>query len=98
MSVTTLPVTEAKQRFTEIVKGAEECFDRYLVTKNGKDAAIVMSAEEYESLLESIDVLASRKEMRALAEAIEQSRSGELIPLDDYLTQKKKSRARKARR
>jgi antitoxin YefM len=98
MSVTTVPVTEAKQRFTEIVKGVEECFDRYLVTKNGKDAAIVMSAQEYESLLETIDVLASKKEMRALVEATEQSRGGETVSLDDYLAQKKQSRTRKARR
>jgi antitoxin YefM len=98
MSVTTVPVTEAKQRFTEIVKGVEECFDRYLVTKNGKDAAVVMSAGEYESLLETIDVLASRKEMRALVEATGQSRNGETIALDDYLTQKARSRTRKRRR
>jgi len=98
MSVTTVPVTEAKQRFTEIVKGVEECFDRYLVTKNGKDAAIVMSAQEYESLLETIDVLASKKEMRALVEATEQSRGGETISLDNYLAQKKRSVTRKARR
>lgn len=98
MSVMTVPVTEAKQRFTEIVKGVEECFDRYLVTKNGRDAAIVMSAGEYESLLETIDVLASKKEMRALVEAMEESRGGETTSLDDYLTQKKKSRTRKERR
>lgn len=97
MSVMTVPVTEAKQRFTEIVKGVEECFDRYLVTKNGRDAAIVMSAGEYESLLETIDVLASKKEMRALVEAMEESRGGETTSLDDYLTQKKKSRTRKER-
>jgi prevent-host-death family protein len=94
----TVPVTEAKQRFTEIVKGVEEYFDRYLVTKNGKDAAIVMSAQEYESLLETIDVLASKKEMRALVEATAQSRGRETISLDDYLTQKKQHRTRKGRR
>jgi prevent-host-death family protein len=48
MSTITLPVTEAKQRFTELVKGAEESFDRYLVTKNGKEAAVLLSAEEYD--------------------------------------------------
>ncbi len=98
MSVMTVPVTEAKQRFTEIVKGVEEYFDRYLVTKNGKDAAVVMSAGEYESLLETIDVLASKKEMHALVEAMEESRGGKTTSLDDYLTKKKKSRTRKGRR
>jgi prevent-host-death family protein len=91
MSVITVPVTEAKQRFTEIVKGVEDCFDRYLVTKNGKDAAIVMSAEEYESLLETLDVLSSKKETRALLHGTLQSRRGETVALDQYLAQKKQS-------
>jgi len=98
MSVVTVPVTEAKQRFTEIVKGVEEYFDRYLVTKNGKDAAIVMSAGEYESLLETIDVLAGKKEMQALVEATGQSRGKQTVALDDYLAQKKNSRRRKGSR
>lgn len=98
MSVITVPVTEAKQRFTEIVKGVQEYFDRYLVTKNGKDAAIVMSAEEYESLLETLDILANRKEVQALSDAAGQARRGETVALDQYLGEKKRSRNPKGRR
>lgn len=98
MSVVTVPVTEAKQRFTEIVKGVELYFDRYLVTKNGKEAAVLMSAEEYESLLETIDVLGSKKELAALLEGAEESRKGKTVSLDTYLSQKEQSKKRKARR
>lgn len=98
MSVMTVPVTEAKQRFTEIVKGVEEYFDRYLVTKNGKDAAVVMSAAEYESLLETIDVLANKKETRALLEGKVQAGGGETVSLDEYLAQKKRAEKRRRRR
>jgi prevent-host-death family protein len=97
MSVIALPVSEAKQRFTEIVKGVEEYFDRYLVTKNGKEAAVVMSAEEYESLLETLDVLASKKEVRAIREASAQARRGQTISLATYLQQKQRSPKRKVR-
>ena len=98
MSVVTVPVTEAKQRFTEIVKGVEECFDRYLVTKNGKEAAVVMSAEEYESLLETIDVLASKKELDALLKGSAQAQRGETVSLDVYLSAKENSKKRRRRR
>ena len=98
MSVITVPVTEAKQRFTEIVKGVEDCFDRYLVTKNGKDAAVVMSSEEYEGLLETLDILSSGKEMRALLKGTAGSHQGERVALDHYLDQKKRSSNRGKRR
>lgn len=96
MSVTLVPVTEAKQRFTELVKGAEESFDRYLVTKNGKEAAVLMSVEEYEGLLETIDILARSGEVRALAEAAGQAQRGETISLESYQAQKRSGRKTRA--
>ena len=98
MSVITLPVTEAKQRFTEIVKGAQKYFDRYLVTRNGKEAAVVMSAEEYENLLETLDVLASKDEVRAIRQGSAQARNGETVSLDAYLRKKQASRKKRTRR
>jgi len=49
MSTNTLPVAEAKQRLTELVKAAHEKYDRYLITRNGKRAAVIVSAEKYDS-------------------------------------------------
>ncbi|MEK6570072.1 MAG: type II toxin-antitoxin system Phd/YefM family antitoxin [Bacteroidota bacterium] len=98
MSVNTLPVTEAKQRFTELVKAAEEMYDRYLITRNGKEAAILMSVEEYESLLETIDILVNRREVRAIAEAMVQVRRKETILLNAYLARKKKASTARMKR
>ncbi|MBI4419166.1 MAG: type II toxin-antitoxin system Phd/YefM family antitoxin [Ignavibacteriales bacterium] len=98
MSVIMMSVTEAKQRFTEIVKRTQEVFDRILVTRNGKEAAVVMSAEEYESLLETIDVLGSKAEIRALAAASMQARKGDTISLEVYRSQKKSAGKKRSRR
>ena len=98
MSVTMMPVTEAKQKFTEIVRRADEFFERYLVTKNGKEAAVLMSAEEYESLLETIDVLANTKEVQALSQAAAQVKMGATISLEEYRSQKKSAGRKRSRR
>ena len=98
MSVITMPVTEAKQRFTEIVKGAQEYFDRYLVTKNGKEAAVLMSAAEYENLLETLDVLSDKNEVRAIRQGSAQARNGETVSLEAYLRKKQAPRKSRARR
>ena len=97
VSTITLPVSEAKQRFTEIVKGAEELYDRYIITKNGKEAAVVMSAEEYESLLETLDILANKKEVQAIAEGVAHARRKETISLGKYLAMKRKNYKRDGR-
>lgn len=92
MNTITIPVSEAKQRFTELVKGVEEYFNRYLITKNGKEAAIVMSAEEYDNLLETLDVLANREEVKAINEASRQIKNKETISLNDYLSKRNRNR------
>ncbi|MCZ6776948.1 MAG: type II toxin-antitoxin system Phd/YefM family antitoxin [Ignavibacteria bacterium] len=81
MSTVTLPVSKAKECFAKLVKNSEELFDRYVITRNGKEAAVVMSAEEYASLLETIDIVSNRKEVKAIAHGIAQARSKKTIHL-----------------
>lgn len=96
-NVRTLPVSEAKQRLTLLVKSSEEMYDKYLITRNGKSSAMLMSAEEYAGLMETLDILGHRKEVRAIAEGSKQARSGKTIALSAYLARIVKP-ARKNRR
>lgn len=84
MSTRTMPVTEAKQKFTEIVREAEAYYDRTVVTKNGMEAAVVMSVREYEGLLETLDILSNRTEVKAIAEGMKEARRGKTIDLAAY--------------
>jgi prevent-host-death family protein len=98
MSVYTIPISEAKQRFTEIVKATEDYFDRYVVTKNGKESAVVLSAEEYDSLLETLDVLSNKSEIKAIADGATQARIGKTRSLQDYLSSKSLTKKRNDKR
>ena len=90
MSTRVLSVTDAKQRFTELVKAVHDHYARYVVTKNGEEAAVVISAEEYDGLLETLDILSNKAEVRAIAEASRQARRGQTVSFNDYLARKHK--------
>lgn len=64
--------THAKNSFLEILRDAEERGEEVLVTRNGRPCAVVVSAEEWESLLETIEILSdpdlTKKIDRALRE------------------------------
>ena len=96
-NVQTLPVSEAKQRLTLLVKSSEELFDKFLITRNGRSSAMLMSAEEYAGLMETLDILGHRKEVRAIAEGSRQARAGRTMSLDRYLARVRKP-ARKTKR
>lgn len=73
-------VTEAKNRFTELVKEVETTTASYAILRNGHKAAVLLSAEEYEGLLESIEILANRTLMRQMVRSSEGFARGQGIP------------------
>ncbi len=72
-------VTEAKNRLTKLVKEVETTTTSYNILRNGHKAAILLSAEEYESLLDTVEVLADRKLMKQLVQSAKEFARGQGI-------------------
>ena len=74
-----LPVTQVKRELLEIVKEmAEEDFT-VAVTKNGAPVSVLMSADRYESLLETIEILADRRIVKALNRSSKEFQAGKVM-------------------
>lgn len=69
MPIRTVPVTEAKAKFLELVSGVNERDDEVIITKKGKPAAVLISIEEFESLKETLAVLNNHDLLRQIASA-----------------------------
>ncbi|MGD0489030.1 MAG: type II toxin-antitoxin system Phd/YefM family antitoxin [Syntrophorhabdales bacterium] len=78
----TIPLADAKKNLSSIVKDVEEKYDRFTVTRNGVDKAVILSSEEFQGLVETLDVLSSREEREAVARAKEQVKRHETISLE----------------
>lgn len=62
----TLPITEARQNLTTLVDRANKRLDEFVITVNGKPAAVLMSAQEYDSWRETNEILADKKFVKAI--------------------------------
>jgi prevent-host-death family protein len=82
MSIHTLPVTEARAKLPQLVKAADERFDRTVITSNGKPTAVIMSYEEYEAWEETLEVLSNPETMRAIRKADEELAAGKAISFE----------------
>lgn len=60
----TLPVSAVKARLTELVADAEARQEEVVVTRNGRPAAVLVSFDEYERLIATLDVLSDPALMR----------------------------------
>jgi prevent-host-death family protein len=71
--------THAKNSFLEILRGAEEHGEEVLVTRNGRPCAVVVSAEEWEALLETIEILSDPDMMRKVNRALRERKVGRFL-------------------
>lgn len=69
MYMTTLPIADVRANLSKLVEEAERTHQRVEVTKNGRRAAVLMSADDYDSLMETLDILGDAATMADIREA-----------------------------
>ena len=67
--MTTIPLAEARQNFSALVDQATNTHQRVLVTRNGVPAVWMIADEDFESIMETLDVLADAAAMRDVAQS-----------------------------
>lgn len=72
-----------RPRLPKIIDDIDSKMDRFIITKRGKPVALMMSVEDYESLLETIDILSDTRLMKKLKKAEEEIRKGGIKMLSD---------------
>ena len=75
------PLTEARNRLSEIVAEVVSTGSDLVITKHGRPAAVLIGYEEYEALLETLNILSDPEAMAALTEAERDLAAGDLVDL-----------------
>ncbi len=81
--MTTVPLGEAKDKLSALVDSAESTHDIITITKHGKPAAVLMSADDLESLHETIYWLSRAGTRDAVAAADAEYAAGQTISLEN---------------
>lgn len=75
----TLSITQARECLPSLIEGASKRLDEYTITVNGAPAAVILSAAEYESWKETIEILSNPKLVEAIYEGEKDFKKGEYI-------------------
>lgn len=79
----TISVTDARARLPELVDDVSGRLNEYVITKHGRAQAVLMSAEEHEALLETLDILSDSAAMERIRKGLEELGRGETVSFDD---------------
>ena len=74
----TISLKEARAKFSTLVEKADRLSDRFIVTKNGLPKAVVMSADAFDSWVETLELLSNPKAVKALERGLKQAKTGKL--------------------
>lgn len=75
-----LTINEAQQQLSEL---SEQLTDEpTIITKEGKPVMITFGIEQFESLIETIEILSDRELMQEFRQGVKEAQKGELISLD----------------
>ncbi|WP_193047715.1 type II toxin-antitoxin system Phd/YefM family antitoxin [Mycolicibacterium baixiangningiae] len=62
--MTTLPLAEVRANLSRLVDEAVRTHQRVEVTRQGRRAAVILSAEDYDSIMETLAILSDADTMR----------------------------------
>lgn len=80
--VNTITLKELRPELPGVIKDIDTKLDRYIVMKRGKPVAVMMSPDDYESLLETIEILSDKESIRRIKKAKREIAKGKTISLE----------------
>jgi antitoxin YefM len=81
--MTTLPLAAVRANLSKLVEEAERTHQRVEVTKNGRRAAVLLSADDYDSLMETLDILSDSEAIAAIHESDADIAAGRIYSMDE---------------
>jgi len=67
--VNTAPLTEVRDKLREIVDDVSSTGNEYVITRHGRPVAVILGYDEYEGMVETLNILGDADAMSAIADA-----------------------------
>jgi antitoxin YefM len=83
MYMTTLSVAAARGNFSKMVDAAQTSHERFEVTRNGARVAVLLGADDYDALVETLAILGDSESLEAVRLGIQELQAGDTFSLDD---------------
>lgn len=81
--MTTISLADARADFSRIVESAVTTHERFDVTRNGDRVAVVVSADDFDALLETIDILSDTESFDSIRRGLEDLKSGRVVSAEE---------------
>ena len=78
-----LTATETRKNILQLLKELQLVEERFIITRDGKPAAVLISYREYENLLATLDIVADSELQRKIKRGLQDEQAGRLRSMED---------------
>lgn len=79
----TIPLAEARAQLSRLVDEAVRTHERIEVTRKGRRAVVILSADDYDSIMETLDILSDPELMHEIRQGEAELDAGEFSTLEE---------------
>jgi antitoxin YefM len=72
-------VTEAKNKLLDLIRRLKTRQEVVAITRDGVPAAVLLSMDQFEGLMETLEILSDPKTMRSLRRSVKQAQAGKWL-------------------
>jgi prevent-host-death family protein len=83
-----VPLSQAKARLSSLVRKIREERGTYGITHRGKPEAVLLSVEEYETLIETVEILSDRELMASVDRGLADEKAGRLYAHEEVFPER----------
>ncbi|MBU1147816.1 MAG: type II toxin-antitoxin system Phd/YefM family antitoxin [Candidatus Omnitrophica bacterium] len=77
-----ISVRELRKNLASVVKDVKAHYERYVVSKRGKPEAVLMSMDDYEGWLETLEIMSDPEVMKDIKEAEKEFEEGKAMDFE----------------
>lgn len=84
----TIPASKAKAHFSDLLKRIKERHEAFPISHRGKVEGVLISIAEYESLIETLEILSDREFMKSLERGLKDEQEGRFFSHEDVFPER----------
>lgn len=81
----TISATDARTKLYDLLEEVDKLSKRVVITSHGKTKAVLVNADELESMEETLAVLRDKRAVASISTSMKEIKEGKLIPFDDVV-------------
>jgi len=81
--VNTITLKALRPELPAVIRDIDIKLDRYIVTKRGRPVAVMMGVDDYEGVMETMEILSDKALMKRIKKAQRQIEEGKTVSLEE---------------